>query len=93
VVATRSPDGKYIFIKAVNTDPARPFATKVSLSGGRVAPTAEIESVTAPSLSAANSFSTPEAVSVKRSEVTAGSAFDVQLPARSVSVITLNVEN
>jgi alpha-L-arabinofuranosidase len=93
VVATRSPDGKHIFIKAVNTDPARPLATKVTVSGGKVAPTAEVESVTAPSLSTANNFSTPEAVSVKGSEVRTGSAFDLELPAHSVSVITLDVEN
>ena len=92
VVATRSSDGKHIFVKAVNTDIARSLTTKVSSPGTRIAAMAEIESVTAPSLSAANSFSTLEAVSVRRSEVRAGPAFDVELPAHSVSVISLDVE-
>jgi len=93
VVATRSSDGKHIFVKAVNTDTSRSLTTKVSLPGARIAAMAEIESVTASSLSAANSFSTPEAVSVRRWEVRAGSAFEVELPAHSVSVITLVLEN
>lgn len=92
VVATRSSDRKQIFIKAVNTDPTRSLTTKVTLLGGTVASTAMIETLTAPTLSTANGFATPDAVSVKRSEFRGGPALVVELPAHSVSVLTLSVE-
>jgi hypothetical protein len=50
-----------------------------------------IETLTAGSLQAANSFSNPDAVKVTAADVTAGPSFTVDLPAHSVSVITLAV--
>jgi alpha-L-arabinofuranosidase len=92
-VASRSSDGKQIFIKAVNTDFVKPLKVIVKLAGVKVAPGAQIETLTAQSLAAANSFPTPDAVSVLQSPLRAGSMFDVSLPPHSVSVITLSVEN
>jgi alpha-N-arabinofuranosidase len=91
VVVTRSPDKRKIFIKAVNTDQARAMSASIDLSGAAIASNAELESVTANSLSSFNSFSTPDAVSIKRAEVKAGNNFIVELPSHSVSVITLSV--
>jgi len=93
VVASRSADGSHVFINAVNTDPTRPLTTEIQLSSLKVAPTAKLECVTAASLSAANGFSTPDSVSTSQSDIKAGSAFQVELAARSISVITLAVEN
>jgi alpha-N-arabinofuranosidase len=88
-VVSRSADGKRIFIKAVNTDRARPLTTAVRVRGARVARRGEMATVGAASLAASNDFSRPEAVSIKRSPIRAGAAFTVELPRHSVSVITL----
>ena len=92
VVVSRSADGEKIFIKAVNTDQVKPLMTRISVSGLRVSSRAVTESVTAESLSAANSFAAPEAVSIKRGEIKAGNNFVIELPRHSVSVITLSVD-
>jgi alpha-N-arabinofuranosidase len=89
VVASRSADGRQIFIKAVNTDQMRPLAVRIDLTGVEVATAAEMESVTADSLTAANTFSTPDAVSIKRSPIKAGRSFMIELPKHSIAVITL----
>jgi alpha-N-arabinofuranosidase len=89
VVTSRSADNKQIFIKAVNTDQMRPLSVRIDLTGVEVASDAEMEIVTADFLAAANSFSTPDAVSLKRSPVKAGPSFMIELPKHSVAVITL----
>jgi alpha-N-arabinofuranosidase len=89
---SRSPDGRKIYIKAVNTDRARPLTTAISLSGVEVESTAEVATVAAESPEAFNSFSTPDAISIRRSGVKAGRGFVVELPKNSVSVITLGVK-
>ncbi len=90
-VVSRTSDGKQIFIKAVNTDPASPLQTSIGLTGVRVATRARVETITAASLESVASFTTPDAVFVKTSEVSAGSNFTIDLPAHSISVITLDV--
>jgi len=52
-----------------------------------------IETLTAGSLQAANSFSNPDAVKVTAADVSAGPSFTVDLPAHSVSVVTLAVRS
>jgi alpha-N-arabinofuranosidase len=89
VVASRSSDGRQVYVKAVNTSPRQPLRTAITVTGASIRPHATMETLTAASLSAANSFSTPEAVKVTAAGVTAGPAFTVELPAHSVSVITL----
>jgi len=89
--AGRTADGRRIFIKAVNTDPARALQTTITVEGATPAARAQFESVTAPSLRASNHFARPEAVSVRRSTVRAGRRFVVTLPKHSVNVITLDV--
>jgi alpha-N-arabinofuranosidase len=88
-VVSRSADGRQIFIKAVNTDRARPLVATVIVRGALVAPRGEMATVGATSLSASNDFSNPVAVSIKRSQIRAGQAFKVEFPKHSVSVITL----
>lgn len=90
-VVSRSADGKQIFIKAVNTDQMRALGTKIDLAGVEVASSAELETLTADSLKASNSFSAPDAVAIKRTQISARREFTVELPKHSVSVITLNV--
>lgn len=91
VVASRSSDGRQVYVKAVNTSPRQPLRTTITVTGVPVQPRATIETLTAGSLQAANSFSYPGAVKVTAADATAGPSFTVDLPAHSVSVITLAV--
>jgi alpha-N-arabinofuranosidase len=90
VVVSRSADMKKIFVKAVNTDWARPLRASVRLQGVDVAEHAEMDTLSANSISASNSFSTPDAVRIKRSRIKAGNSFVVEFPKHSVSVVTLD---
>jgi alpha-N-arabinofuranosidase len=92
VVASRSADGRSIYVKAVNTDRERPLAVELTVAGARVAPRATVETVAADDPAASNSFETPDAVRVRRSEVDAGDRFTVELPRYSATVLTLRVE-
>ena len=91
-VASRTADGRKIFIKAVNTDPSHALATTITVEGATPAARAEVLTLTAPSLRASNDFARPEAVSVSRAPLRAGRSFVVHLPKHSVSVIALDVE-
>lgn len=91
VVTSRSADGKYIFVKAVNTNLTTSLSTTISLNGVSVEPRAELSVVNGETLSASNSFKYPDAISISESVVPAGASFVVTLPAHSVSLLTLSV--
>jgi alpha-N-arabinofuranosidase len=91
-VVSRSADARRLFIKIVNTHQSRAVNIKVNVSGAQVNRDAEAWTLAADSLDAANSFATPDAVTVKRSTLQTAQSFDVLLPEHSVTVITLNVE-
>jgi alpha-L-arabinofuranosidase len=93
VVASRSVEPKYVYIKAVNSNLEHALTTTVSIRGAKAGSRVQIATVNAPHLSAVNGFGSPDAVNVHRSVVVGGSTFDVTLPAHSVSVLTLAVEN
>jgi len=87
-MASRTSDGKTIVIKAVNTSRTSSLATTINLQGAT--PTrAELHTITAPSLTVANNFSQPDAVSIKTTTIASGRSFVVTLPKHSVSVIVL----
>jgi len=90
-VATRSSDGKQIFIKAVNTDPRNVITTKISLTGTSISKNAKIETLNSDSLTTSNDFSHPDSVHMSANQIEAGQSFTVTLPKHSVSVITLEV--
>ena len=87
--ATRTADGRTMVIKAVNTDPKNSLVTTITLQGTIPAARAELHTITAPSLSTANSFSQPQAVSIQKRTIASGRSFVVTLPKHSVSVIVL----
>ena len=89
VAASRSSDGRHLYLKAVNTSPRESLRTTIAVAGVSVQSRGRIETLTASSLEAANSFAEPDAVKVTNAEVAAGPSFSVDLPAHSVSVITL----
>jgi alpha-L-arabinofuranosidase len=91
VVASRSADGKSIYIKLVNTDMSRTLATRFEIAGANVTSEAEHEILAAPNQAARNGFLTPDAISVRTAKFTGGRNFTLSLPARSVSVLTLHI--
>ena len=90
-VASRSKDGRQIFLKAVNTDLEHPLTVRIRVNGAELSSTGEIERVTADSVTAVNGFATPEAVRTTRESVPAGRDFSLDLPRHSVAVVTLTV--
>jgi len=91
VSVTRTPDGRKIFIKAVNTNQTSALTTAIRIEGTNISPQAELQTLNALSLKDANSFATPNAVSVSRSTLIASRDFSVTLAPHSVSVIVLDV--
>lgn len=89
VVASRSADGRRLFVKAVNTSREHALKTTVTVRGSTVGAAGTMQTVTADSLEAANSFQTPQAVTVRGTSFRSGSQFTVALPPHSVSVLTL----
>ena len=89
VVASRSADGRQLFVKAVNTSRDAAMKTTVTLTGATPGAAGTMQTVTGDSLDAANSFRTPEAVTVRTTSFRSGPTFTVQLPPHSVSVLTL----
>jgi alpha-N-arabinofuranosidase len=92
-VGSRTADGKTIFIKAVNTSRTSSLLTRITIAGAMPAARAELKTITAPSLQAANDFSRPDAVSIKTNTLRSGRSFVVTLPKHSVSVIVIKTTN
>ena len=61
----------------------------VTLTGATPGSAGTMQTLTGDSLAAANSFRTPEAVTVHTTSFHSGPTFTVLLPAHSVSVMTL----
>jgi alpha-N-arabinofuranosidase len=91
VVVTRTQDGKEIFVKAVNVQLDRGMTVKLHLEGPKVAPEAELESVTAATPDEENTFRNKDAVSARRHPIQLGPQESVTLPPDSVNVVTLRV--
>ncbi|MCA1579252.1 MAG: hypothetical protein LC794_18035 [Acidobacteria bacterium] len=87
--ASRTADGKTIFVKAVNTNRTSSLVTTITIAGAVPAARAEVKTVTAPSFSAANDFSQPAAVSIQTRTIPSARSFVVTLPKHSVSIIVL----
>ncbi|HET8657115.1 MAG TPA: alpha-L-arabinofuranosidase C-terminal domain-containing protein [Longimicrobiaceae bacterium] len=90
VSASRSADGRAIFLKVVNTDLERAIDATVRVEGATLAPRGEL-SLIAAGPGARSGFATPDAFAPRREEIPTGSAFRVRLPARSAAVLTLRV--
>ena len=90
--ASRTADGKTIFIKAVNTNRTGALLTTITVAGVMPAARAELKTITAASITSANDFSRPNAVSVQNRMVPSGRSFVVALPKHSVSVIVLTTQ-
>jgi alpha-N-arabinofuranosidase len=92
VVASKSADGKQIFIKVVNTNLERAVSTSVAISGARVTQRALASTIASRTMNDHNSFTTPNAIQIKQSAFVGGSKFVFNFPARSVTVLTLVIK-
>ena len=91
VVATRSEDGRRLFVKAVNTSRDRALRTTVSVSGATVMSDATVQILNGASIETANSFQSPDAVTVRSTPLRSGPRFTIDLEPHSVTVITLPI--
>ncbi len=92
IVATRSGDGRTLFVRAVNTSRDRALKTTITVNGAAVGAGGTVQTVTGESLEAANSFRTPQAVTVRQRPVGGGAPLTIDLPPHSVSVLTLPLQ-
>jgi alpha-L-arabinofuranosidase len=90
-VATRSRDGRQIFIKVVNTDPSQAVSMEILLNGVHIAPQARLETLNSAGLSIANDFAHPDLVRITESTIKT-SPFIAIVPEHSVSIITVDVD-
>jgi alpha-N-arabinofuranosidase len=90
-VASRSADGRALYVKVVNTSPAGTLLTEIGLRGIAVGPEAEWHLLAAPDRDTVNSFAAPDAVTPRRQTLRAGRTFRAPVPPRSVSVFVLPV--
>jgi alpha-L-arabinofuranosidase len=88
-IATRSADGERLFVRAVNTSRVRALTVTVTVTGTRVGGSGTVQTITGDTFEAANSFRTPQAVTVRTRSFASGGTFTVELPPHSVSVLTL----
>lgn len=90
-VATRSPDGRQMFIKVVNTDPSQTVSMEILVNGVRIGPEARLETLNSAGLNIANDFAHPDLVRITESTINT-SRFIATLPEHSVSIISIGVE-
>jgi alpha-N-arabinofuranosidase len=90
-VATRSPDGRQMFIKVVNTDPSQTVSMEILVNGVRIGPEARLETLNSAGLNIANDFAHPDLVRITESTIKT-SPFIATLPEHSVSIISIGVE-
>lgn len=90
-IATRSSDGREIFVKAVNKDSQNDLLVTIDIQGVAVGAQAELSTITSASSNSSNSFTTPTAIALQTAEIPSGNRFDVELPRNSVSVVSLHV--
>jgi alpha-N-arabinofuranosidase len=90
-VASRSADGRAIYIKLVNTDASRALQTRFEIRGANVAGSGERDLLSASGATSSNGFASPHAIVPRSDRFAAGQIFTMLLPRQSVSVVTLHV--
>lgn len=88
-VASVNTNGSELFLKAVNVHPTRALNVEVQIDGRRLDPRGELSLITANSSDAFNSFRTPNAISIRRSEIPVAPRFHLSLPKQSIAVVRL----
>jgi alpha-L-arabinofuranosidase len=89
-VASRSPDGREIYIKLVNADASRAIETRFEIRGAKVTGSGDRDLLAASRPSSSNGFASPRAIVPQSDRFAAGQTFTLLLPRQSVSVLTLH---
>jgi alpha-L-arabinofuranosidase len=91
-VATRSDDGKTIFVKLSNADPKRALQTTIVLRGKRI--NAEVEEVqlSAPAQGRMNDFAHPDVIRPKTVKVHCEAMCSFHMPPDSLAVLTFKLQ-
>jgi alpha-N-arabinofuranosidase len=89
-VASRSPDGREIYIKLVNADASRAIETRFEIRGAKVTGSGDLDLLAASRPSSSNGFASPRAIVPQSDRFAAGQTFTMLLPRQSVSVLTLH---
>jgi alpha-N-arabinofuranosidase len=90
-VATRSEDGKSVFVKLSNADPALSLRTTIALHGKRANAEAEETLLTGPRPDSRNDFAQPDAVHPVTMTIHCDETCSFQMPPDSVAVVTLRL--
>ena len=90
-VASRSADTKSVYIKLVNTHLTNALPVTVHLSNAQAISSAELHTLSAPSLQAVNGFNTPDAVKITSATLAADAPLSFEMPRHSVSVLKVQV--
>jgi alpha-L-arabinofuranosidase len=88
-VASRNTNGSELFLKAVNVHPTQALNIEVQIDGRQLDPRGELFLIAASASGGFNSFRTPHAISIRRSEIQVASHFRLSLPKQSVAVLHL----
>lgn len=94
VTASTNEAGTELYVKAVNTSAEQPILAtlEVGNAGGEVAGTAIVTTITAPTLETANTFSEPNRIMARESQLPIdGPTFTHEFPKHSVTVIRLGI--
>lgn len=91
IVATKSKDGRVVYLKAVNPN-EYPKSVDVELKGGFKVKKAEMQIIASSDLKARNTLERPEVICPEKGYVSIqGRTITLQLPAYSAGVVTLSV--
>ena len=87
VVASANTNRTQLFFKAVNVHPTRALDVNIEVEGCQLDRRGELFLLAADSPAAFNSFRTPNAISLRRTEVSVSNQFRVTLPKQTVAVL------
>jgi alpha-N-arabinofuranosidase len=91
VAASRSEDGRRLFVKAVNTSRDRALRTAISVAGAVIGADGTAHTLNGASMESANGFDTPEAVTVRTTPIRSGTQFTIDLEPHSVTVLAIPI--
>jgi alpha-L-arabinofuranosidase len=89
IVASRDGGRFNLFVKAVNVHLTKALDVSIRIEGEQLASVGEMFLVSAESLDARNSFRTPNAVAIRKSQIKAGRDVNVTIPKHNVAVLRL----
>jgi alpha-L-arabinofuranosidase len=91
-VAERSSDGKTLFVKCSNADPAKTLQTTITFVGAQILPREDEVLLSAHGSESLNTFADPNAVLPVKKSVRCTTNCRVELPPDSVAVLPVHLK-